>query len=148
MQVTSHVSRVIWAVLFGLILAPVDAGAETPLTIELWHRGDDALSVSFRSALERAITSSKDLRLASGDRKSDITIRIPNHVEWRRRLWRTQVIYSVGFYMGAESVGTSRGTCPQTQITRCASAVVVDLRRSIAEHRNAGVDDIANSFAK
>jgi hypothetical protein len=104
-------------------------GTADPIPVEIWRRGDDVLTLDFQAALEDAFTSSPDFKLSNEGSPGTMVVTIPDHVQWRRRLWKTKLIYAVEFTTKSdERIGLSKGSCWHSSVSKCASRVLQDAK--------------------
>ena len=127
----------------AMTLCGTGAAADTPMRVELWRRGDDALTQTLYFALEDAFNSSPDF-VVTGVRERTIgtlIVTIPNHVEPRRTRWQTRMIYRVVFsaatlpytdllsiHNGNQLIGVSRGSCWKGLVKKCVKNILKDAK--------------------
>lgn len=137
MQVIMRNSRRFWigAVLaLTLTVCGTGAAADAPMPVELWRGGDDGLTQKLYVALENAFTSSADFTLTGEGTAGTLVVMIPTHVEWRRRLWRTRIIYTVEFRTKDDQlIGLSKGSCWEGSVKKCAKQVLKDAKIAAAK---------------
>ena len=92
--------------------------------VSLWVVGDDALTLSVRDSVERAVTASSLLCIDSS-RKPVLVITIPSNVTWRSHAGRTTIIYSVEYTRPDGSrIDVGTGSCAKEDTSQCAAAIV------------------------
>jgi len=98
------------------------------------------LTLKFHAAVERAFESSSQFNYVAEGPPGTLRVYITNHVEPRRWLWWTRFVYTVEFTTTQDErglpvpldspsrrvLGTSKQTCWQRSVDRCAADVVKD----------------------
>jgi hypothetical protein len=106
----------------------------SPIAVDVWRSGDDGLTVRFAEALETALRRSHIFTLGSRQRPARLLFEIPQIIEWTEIGGRAQFHFQVNFKsVDSRVVGTSRGTCWETNFDVCAAMVLSDARRT-SEH--------------
>jgi hypothetical protein len=104
--------------------------------VELWAVGDDALTLSLRDAVERAIEASPSLRM-DDTRPPVLVITIPSNVKWRSEAGRTTITYSVEYARpNGSQVDVGTGSCLKENTPQCAEAIVRKAEKIVSEGRS------------
>lgn len=117
----------------------------TPIAVEFWYTGDDALSQKLTVAVETAFRRSADFRwtpIDTGGRR--LVVWTMNNVEWEIVGDRTKATYTVRYssldddasrnpdlqqrLALAREISTQRGSCWESDMPRCAAQIVSDAK--------------------
>ena len=128
MQLTSLEARLSVIIAVSLLVGCGVASAQTPRTlVEVWKGGDDGLTNRLADALKDAFKSSSGFELSTGKKPGTLVVTIPSNVEWKQVGKRTKVLYTVDFAsIENQPLGTSKGTCWDDVLTKCADKIVKD----------------------
>lgn len=109
--------------------APADP--QPPVAVEIRRGGDDGLTVRFADALETGVRGSRIFRASGPGRPARLVFEIPRSLGWTEIGSRVQVHFQVDFKSGDSRVlGTSRGTCWETNLNVCVARVLNDAPRA------------------
>ena len=140
----------------AMTLCGTGAAADAPMRVEVWHRGDDALSQTLFLALEDAFNSSPDFVLTGVRERTvgTLIVTIPDHVESRRRRWQTRIIYRVEFrtatlpytdllslHKGNQLIGLSRGSCWKGSVKKCVKNILKDAKAAATKVPRGKIED-------
>jgi hypothetical protein len=101
----------------------------SPTPVEIWHGGDDGLTLRLSDAIEASVRHSHDFVLSSGKVPGTFIITIPTNVTWKQTGVRTQVLYSVVIQTADGSTSTFNGKCFESRLNDCAAAVINEARK-------------------
>lgn len=100
---------------------------EAPTPVEIWRRGDDALTRQFEKELEQVFKLSPYFRLSSGSGAGTWLVRISDHIVWKRSWRGRRAEYRIEFKtIDGKLLGVSQGSCPEDKLRRCALDALKD----------------------
>lgn len=113
-----------------IALWSIVASASQPTFVEVWHGGDDGLTLRLVDKLEDLFQSSSEFVLSSGKKPETIVVTIPTHVQWKKIGRRIKVTYDVEFTSpDNQRIGSSSGSCWENRLKQCAVYIVQDTKR-------------------
>lgn len=145
MQVSSvRLSVLSIAAFIGVTLSAWCADRATPIPVEFWHVGDDALSQKLAVAVETAFRRSPDFRLTAIGKGRTLVVWITSNVESEMVGKRRKATYTVRFsslddgtsknpdleqrIALAREISMQRGSCWASELPRCAAQIVSDAK--------------------
>lgn len=106
--------------------------APAPILAELRVGGDDGLTQRFADAIRRAIEFSEDFALPRAH-QGQLIMTIPTHLSWQEDQGKLNFEYLVLFTdRDSRNLGTSTGTCGESDMETCSASVVSDARAAWA----------------
>jgi hypothetical protein len=125
------------------------ADVTTPIPVELWQVGDDALSQKLAVAVETAFRRSPDFRLTSIGTGRRLVVDIMSNVKTEIVGKRKEATYTVRFssldddtsknpdleqrLSLAKEISTQRGSCWASELPKCAAQIVSDAKTATRE---------------
>jgi hypothetical protein len=108
----------------------IAAESRSPIAVEIIRSGDDGLTLRFADTLRTALLRSRTYRLSSREQPATLTFDIPRSLRWTEIDGRVQAQFQVDFKSGGSRIlGTSRGTCWETELNACVARVLSDAPR-------------------
>ena len=102
---------------------------DKPTPLEFWHVGDDALSQSLAQEVYTALAAAPDFVPSTGKRQGSLLVEIPANVTTKQVGKRTRVTYTVKYSTATDHVlSTNNGSCPEKQLSVCATQIVKGAR--------------------
>jgi hypothetical protein len=140
MRVNSvRISVLVIAACLGARLFATSGDASTPIPVEFWHVGDDALSQKLAETVERAIRRSPEFRLTPISPGRKLVVFIMSNVKWEMVGKKTKAMYAVQFlwlnetsnvpelehrYEQAKEISKQRGSCWDNALPICAAQIM------------------------
>jgi hypothetical protein len=110
--------------------SPIAVESPSPIAVEIQRGGDDGLTLRFADALRTALRRSRIFTLSSRERPAKLIFDIPRSLRWTEIDDRVQARFQVEFKRGdSRVVGTSTGTCWETNLDVCVERVISDAER-------------------
>lgn len=123
----------LWSAMFPIAGRAEDSGKRKSFPVELWVGGDDGLTQRLASALREAIVASPEFVEADDMSKRPLRLEIPTNVSWHSVGDKTSVDYAVVFTdSDSKYLGGSFNGCWESEIPKCASKIISDLRLALA----------------
>src|SRR6266496_4934692 len=110
------------ALVLHAVACATTAGTAQPVSVEIWRRGDDALTMRFTASVEEAFKTSGDFVLSRGEKPGSLIVHILNHVDWERVGERERIHYSIGLdNSDRQRLGMAEGSCWSDALSECSS---------------------------
>jgi hypothetical protein len=130
----------LWSAMSPIVGRAEDLSKRKPVPVELLVGGDDGLTLRLASALRDAIVASPEFVEADNTSKRPLRLEIPTNVNWHSVRDKTSVDYVVVFTdSDSKYLGGSFNRCWESEIPKCASKVISDLRLALAHRSEAAV---------
>jgi hypothetical protein len=115
------------------------AADSAPVRIEFWRTGDDRLTIRFAEALQQALRESGSFTLVPRDEpraSGTVVLTIEENLYWTRTEQGTTASYRIAFRGSAnQPLGSSVGSCLESDLSACAAQAVKDAKLAAANLR-------------
>jgi hypothetical protein len=124
---------IILTFLLALLLTPEAHAAEAhrPVRVEVWHVGDDGLTLKVSESIESAFRGTPTFSLAPAD-EGEMIVTIPTNVRWKRSKAGVRIMSEVEFRTRKRVLLRRVSiSCTESKVSVCA-AQTVEVARNLA----------------